>query len=86
MPATPRTQPYDNSQVGCRPSQQQTHKHRHRQILINSISDQHRHIPGVVAATHSPSYLFYNAELIEECDKAPDVTLTGYMDNVGILA
>ncbi|RYN71832.1 hypothetical protein AA0119_g13652, partial [Alternaria tenuissima] len=31
-------------------------------------------------------YLFYNADLIDECNQAPDAMSTGYIDDVGILA
>jgi ribonuclease HI len=31
-------------------------------------------------------YLFYNADLIDECNKTPEAMSTGYIDDVGILA
>jgi len=31
-------------------------------------------------------YLYYNADLIDECNQTPDAMSTGYIDDVGILA
>jgi ribonuclease HI len=31
-------------------------------------------------------YLFYNADLVDECNQTPDAMSTGYIDDVGILA
>ncbi|KAF3031130.1 hypothetical protein E8E12_001309, partial [Didymella heteroderae] len=46
--------------------------------------DQHRYAPGI--ALSAILYLFYNADLTDECDQAPDAMSTGYTDDVDILA
>jgi len=62
---------------------------RHTSIAVDGFMSR-EHAIGTGIPQGSPLspilYLFYNADLIDECNQEPDTMSTGYIDDVGILA
>ena len=61
---------------------------RHTSIAVNGFQSMQYDISTGIpqGSPLSPIlYLFYNADLIDECNQEPDTMSTGYIDDVGIL-
>lgn len=62
---------------------------RHAHIMVDGFKSKDYAINTGISYGLSLSpmlYLFYNADLIEQCNEQTDAMLTGYIDDVAILA